>query len=347
MQTIVYSFSFPHHGSYSSFHHLCDFLDDQIVIDNSITPPALLPRRVKKRIVRYWHEYGEYRLLQHYLKRKPMIFHYLRPENNMRFGWKWKRNHKLILSCHQPIQKLEQMRKEGDKFDGFFRGLACADVVVVLSKTQIEGYKYFAPQADVKYIPLGVDTNFFCPSSSPKEEAPIILTVGSWLRDYKCWANVVEILTPKIPNIKFVVVANMSAIETAQAALTKKYDNVSFLTGISDDKLRDLYQKTNVFFLPLHDAVGNNALLECMSTGIPSVVTQLPSTQEYLGKDAGFLVERHSPAAYADHIIDLLNNKSTWDTKSREALMQARDNFAWPHIADKYRKIYRNCSAHP
>ncbi|MBL1294304.1 MAG: glycosyltransferase family 4 protein [Thiotrichales bacterium] len=344
MSAIVYSFSFPHHGEYSSFHHLCDYLGDQIVVDSTFTPPDWLPAQIQGRLIRYWRQYGEYRLWGYYYQPKSNIFHYLRPENTMRCGWKWKRNNKLIMSCHQPIQKLAEMKSAGKQYEGFFNGLAHADVVVVLSKTHIEGYKYYAPNADVLYIPLGVDTEFFAPSSVTSTRSPMVLTVGSWLRDYACWADVVRNVLSKENAADFVVVANDDTIKKARAYLAADHAKVRFLSGITDEQLRNLYQQASLLFLPLQDAVANNALLEAMATGVPSIVTKLPATKEYLGDQAGVLVTDHSPDSYSSCITKLLDDPILWQEKSQLSLARAREYFSWQHIADEYRSLYRSLS---
>jgi len=252
----------------------------------------------------------------------------------MRYGWKWKRNNKLIMSCHQPIQKLAEMKSGGKQFEGFFNGLALADVVVVLSETQIEGYKYYAPNADVVYIPLGVDTEFFTPGLTTPARSPMVLTVGSWLRDYECWADVVRNFLSKEDAVDFVVVANNDTIKKARACLSADHAKVRFLSGITDEQLRNLYQQASLLFLPLQDAVANNALLEAMATGVPSIVTKLPATEEYLGDKAGVLITDHSPDSYSSCITKLLDNPILWQGKSQHALARARECFSWHHIAD-------------
>ncbi len=258
----------------------------------------------------------------------------------MHFGWRWKKQHRLLLSCHQPIQMLEQMHSEGHAYSSYFQGLAAADVVAVLSETQVDGYKRYAPNADVSYIPLGVDTEFFKPDPHQRAHYPLVLTIGSWLRDYTCWAKVAEEVSAKHKDIEFVVIANKEAIARAQLALGNTEVHVRFLTGISDEALRKLYQQASLLFLPLNDAVANNALLEAMASGLPSVVTNLPATREYLSTEGGILVTEHTVSAYADAIHSLLSNESFWMEKSQAALLRVANTFAWQRIADQYRNVY-------
>ena len=77
-----------------------------------------------------------------------------------------------------------------------------------------------------------------------------------------------------------------------QFSLTKTA-NTTFMYGISDPELRKLYNRSRFSFLPLLDAVANNALLEGLSMGKQILVSDLPASRfygadhvSYLEKDA-------------------------------------------------------------
>lgn len=340
MRTIVFSFSFPHHGKYSSFHRLCDYLTDQKVVDHTLRIPDWLPAPIARRLSRWWTTYGEARLWRYYFSAEPVIFHYLRPENNLQLGWKWKKKHRFVLSCHQPTDKLAELKRD-PQHAGFFRGLEVADVVVVLSSTEIAGYRQHAPSADIRYIPLGVDALFFQPNPAVARK-PLVMTVGSWLRDYDCWGRTTQSMLASTTDLEFVVVANAAAEAKAKAALGADSSRVRFLRGISDEELRDLYQRARVLFLPLVDAVANNALLEAMASGVPVVTTDLPATREYLGEEAGVLVPGRDARNYVDAMVPLLNDEARWRAMSDAGVRRANEVFAWDKVAHQYRALYKS-----
>jgi glycosyltransferase involved in cell wall biosynthesis len=338
MEVILFGFSFSHHGKYSAFNGLVNSIKGLKVIDATINLPFSLQPRVRTLITNIFRKLSEYRLYPYYRSRERHLFHYFFPENSLFSGWKWKNNHSLVLTCHQPYSKLATMRKNREHF-GFFKGLEVADVVIVLSKSEIDYYRELAPRATVINIPHGVDVEHFFPE--PKNfQDPVILTVGNWLRDYKCWASVVEKVSSVLPTVSFIVVANPDTINFARYCLSKEYNNVIYLSGVSDDELVRIYNKASALFLPLYDAVANNALLEAMACGIPTVVSDLPATREYLSEDSGILVGEHKAENYSEELLKLIGNPELIVNIGNQARVRAVREYSWKNIASQYLHLY-------
>jgi glycosyltransferase involved in cell wall biosynthesis len=337
--TIVYGFQFQHHGKYSSFWGLSRYLDNCKIVDVSLPLPTLIPATIRSILFNKWLRINEYRFYKCFKNVEPHLFHYYHPENCLFKAGKWKNRHKLVLTCHQPLSKYKQMIKSA-KFNGFFYGLSHADCVVVLSKTEEENIKIFSPQAKIMTIPLGVDTDYFRPSKNLSNRS-VVLTIGNWLRDYQCWANVVNDLSIISREIEFIVVANQDTIRSAKKHLGETNAKVVFYSGVSDEYLKQIYHRSSILFLPLTDAVANNSLLEGMACGLPVVVRDLPAVREYLGESSGILIAEHKVENYVKAIVSLVKDSSLRCQLGNNARKRAEKEFSWRIIADQYKGFYQ------
>src|SRR5712692_2800256 len=75
--SVIYTFSFAHHGSYSSFHRLAHYLADQCVVDITSRSIDRLPSRISTRLADRWLKYSEYRLRRYLRSGIPRCVHYI------------------------------------------------------------------------------------------------------------------------------------------------------------------------------------------------------------------------------------------------------------------------------
>lgn len=176
--------------------------------------------------------------------------HYFFPENSLFNAPRWKREGKLILSCHQPYDVLLKFNKAG-KLQNFFKGLNAADVLVLMTSHEIEKYKEFAPNSKIICISHGVDIEFFSPEhNSHKEKSDVfrVLTVGNWLRNFDLWTRVYENITQMHADFEFTIIANKYSIYKATKNITYPGNHFRLLSGISDLQLREEYFRADVVF---------------------------------------------------------------------------------------------------
>jgi glycosyltransferase involved in cell wall biosynthesis len=337
---VVYTFSFPHHGLYSSFHRLAHYLSDQCVIDMSWQRLDRFPRWIAGKLRKRWFKYGEYRLIWHLRLTTPRCVHYLYPENSLRLSWRWKGRHKLVLTVHQPREFLERMRQRRG-YKRFFLGLRMADAVIAMDPESLEAYRAYAPQARLEIIPHGVDTEFFQPTPD-FFRCPVILTMGNWLRDYECWANVVRRLSVRLPAVEYEVIANPDTLRHARAALGTDTFPVRFSAGLSDLELRTAYERALLMFLPLKASAANNAVLESLAMGLPLVVTDLPATRFYVGAEAGKFIHNTDIEGCVDMLANLVNDAAQRQRMAAAGRARAVAEYSWPRIADRYRALYQS-----
>jgi glycosyltransferase involved in cell wall biosynthesis len=335
--TTLYSFSFSHHGHYSSFHRFLHYARGHRTIDITLPIPKFLNAKIGASLVRRWMHLAEWRLRPIFAKRQRQCIHYLYPENSLFRGPKWKGQHRLVISCHQPASCFGSRKT----FEGtaFFEALNRSDRVVLLSESFVSGYKQFCDVGKLRVIPHGVDVHFFRPAEQLKKK-PLVVTVGNWLRDYDFWASTVLRLAIEMPQVDFAVVAQPSVVGDSFARVEAQLGTrVRLLNGLSDDAFRDLYRKATLLFLPLKDAGANNALLEAMSSGLPVLVSDLPATREYAGDTAMFFSPDNLEECVAK-MKNLLTDANLRSNLAASSRKRAMEQFSWEAIAGQYERLY-------
>ncbi|MDW8343203.1 MAG: glycosyltransferase family 4 protein [Verrucomicrobiae bacterium] len=289
-----------------------------------------------------WRQISEWQLYPLLIDSKLKCIHFLYPENFIFRSHKWKRHHRFILTVHQPPSYLPVMQRAGHR--GFFEALRIAEGIVVLDEASQRDYRYFAPNSIIKHIPHGVDVNFFHPSKSSTRK-PVVLTVGNWLRDYEAWLRVVQAAASKRSNLEFVVLADPTLYRALRHRIPHPCPKVSWVWGVDDVQLRRLYQDAAVLFLPLHDAVANNAILEAMACGLPIVATGLRAVIYYSGAALAAACNNSDPLGTLEQIENLLLDRERWLAASEAGRHRAATLFAWPFIAEQYRNFYKEILA--
>ena len=341
-QPVFYGFSFVHHGPHTAFHGLAAALQHSCrVIDATPHSFSWLPRVTAGRLRRKCLVMSEQKLRPYFTGDNRTI-HYFFPENTLRKAADWKTRERLVLTLHQPPDEMEAMRKN-PHLDGFFRGVACADQIVVQAQSQQPYFQEHYPDIPLACIPLGFATGHYkrkTPYRPPEGGTATILTVGNWMRDYETWARTVAALRGR-DRLAFRVIANRDTLDRIRGLFDRNIpDNVSLEFGLSDQALQQAYEEAALFFLPLNDAMANDALLEALSLGVPAIYTDLSATRDYAGEGTATFIPRGEPDAAAQAITDLLADPSRALAYSHLARKRAEEHFDWQHVANAYRTCY-------
>ena len=111
------------------------------------------------------------------------------------------------------------------------------------------------------------------------------------------------------------------------------------MNGISDLELRELYNRSKAFFLPLFDAVANNALLEGLSMGKQILVSDLPASRFY-GADHTSYLDKDATIETASNALCQLLDQSFPQASRLGIRNYAETHFSWPQIAKSYLEEY-------
>jgi len=334
----VFGFAFGHHGKYSAFHRILDYLPDEIrKIYVSFPWERLLPRPFKRRLRRELLRRAEKRMIVESIRAKPRLIHYLYPENCFLSGClQHYFSGKVLLTLHQPESVLSSFRTSPQGLS-FIETAQRADRLVAMSPHVVECYQKFFQNQSVRVIPHGVDTKYFTPSNDISDP-PLILTLGNWRRDFKLWQNVANDFLKRGRPETFCLVTNP---ENRKQFGLKKTANTIFMNGISDLELRELYNRSKALFLPLLDAVANNALLEGLSMGKQILVSDLPATRFY-GADQVACLDKDATIETASNALSRLLETCFLQESRLGIRKYAEANFSWPRIAKAYQEEYSN-----
>lgn len=237
---------------------------------------------------------------------------------------------RLVASFHQPPVIFDLAMPA----DGAERILPRLDAALVTTHEQRTHLSRWLPADRVHHVPHGVDTAFFTPGEPPARATPTVLTVGAWQRDFELLEQVVESVAAR-----FVVISSREVVSRFAGL-----PNVEARSGVSDDELRELYQGSDLLFLPLVQAAANNALLEAMACGLPVIVSDFPGTREYAGPDAARYVPPFDRAAAVAELERLLGDEAARERLGRHARERALQ-FDWARAVAALEDVYRHVAA--
>jgi len=335
-RSAIYSFRFPHHGRYASYHHLVDYLrGTHRIIDISGVPGAFWKCPKLNRI---WFRINEFRMLPRFLSARVGCVHYLYPENSLFNATHWSQSKPLLLTWHLPISYINEIPEHVARKQR--AALTKASAVIFLSSKSRDEHTAEVDIGSPHVIMHGIDTEYFKFNETTPRSRPLnIITVGSVLRDHRLWAETVSVLLRTTSNICFRVICNERNIALYKRWLSDSDERVSFLGNLSDSQLLAFYAEADIAFLPLVDATANNFLLESMASGIPCVVSDVPAAREYAG-DAALYVTNKDSADAVQKLSKLAGSISARRELAFSARRKAENELSWPIIARQHSNVY-------
>lgn len=229
---------------------------------------------------------------------------------------------KILATFHQPPERFARLIKRPEHLSGL-------DAAIALDASNAAALESHFP-GRVHTLWLGVDTDYWRPAAEPYAGPPTVLAVGNHLRDFSLLRALILRLTPQGVHFELVLPA-------ARLAEFSALPNTRARAGISDEALRAAYQQASLHLLPLKGGSANNALLQAMACGLPTVASALPGVRAYLG-EAGAYFPVGALDDAADQITKLLAAPAALTRAAARAQAEAR---SWPALAEAHRALYR------
>ncbi len=328
------------HARHSGYDRLTAFLDGTIV---SGPERFSLPQRVVARLLRpltrrsgllWYHRsnlIAELHAALRWLQTSRGVFHFLYGENSYRYLGVMKRlwgKNALVATFHTPPEKFLQVVDDPSH-------LKSLDAIVVMSTMQMQFFADIVGAERVFFVPHGVDTDYYCPAEG-EERGEILrcLLVGSHLRDFETFAAAAKRISGMDGRIEFTVITPES-----NHSFFSGLGNVSLHSRVSDETLLEMYQKADLFILPLLECTANNVLLEAMACGLPVVATDLQGVRDYVDGECAILVPKMDVDALVAAILELRGDSQRRNAMCRAARSRALD-FGWENIAQQLSGVY-------
>jgi glycosyltransferase involved in cell wall biosynthesis len=231
----------------------------------------------------------------------------------------------LIASFHQPPEILRKV------LNNEIVGLL--DHVIVYCSAQASYFERFLGSAKISLVPHGIDTVFFQPQRRRPDGILKCLTVGFWLRDFETIWRVVRKMQA-YPDIEFHLV-------TPKQEPPEKFSRVKVYENLNDEELLNLYQQSDVLFMPLLDSAANNAILEAAAAGLPIVSSSVGGVAEYTDQSFAILVAAGDVDGFTDAILKLRRVPEVRHQMGLAARHFAEENLSWSRVTEQMFDVYR------
>lgn len=273
----------------------------------------------------------------HMLCRRHAIFHALDGDRDLPLLVRFlgHRGNRLIATLHAPPGRIRRVP--------LLRAIARLDAAILVSHSQKAWFAQLLPEERLFVVSHGVDTCFFSPMAEEQHgrHEPTLITAGENFRDFETLASALQALWRRAPSVRLIAVG---VPHWSRALLTGSAPGrTTFLDGVSDDELRRAYRRAHAAVFALEDASANNALLEAMACGVPTVASDVGGVREYVGTDA-LLCPPHDPAALARSIEAVLEDEQLAQ-RLAERIRARSHRFDYEETAREMARVYREIAA--
>jgi glycosyltransferase involved in cell wall biosynthesis len=201
--------------------------------------------------------------------------------------------------------------------------------------------------ANVRVVPVGVDTTTFAPPTSPRVPGRIVAVSSSDspMKGVRVLLEAVAKLGTE-RDVELVVVGQPKADGPVARAVDDLGigDAVRFVTGLSDPALAELFGSAEVSVVPsLYEGFSIPAV-EALACRTPLVASRAGALPEVVG-DCGVLVEPGNPSALAGALAELLDDPQRREALGRAGRRRVEERFTWRAVAAATAEVYADAVA--
>lgn len=261
------------------------------------------------------------------------IYHILFYDTHYPMFNRWQKTPKnVIATIHHPI---------GRKYPPFMEeNLRRLSSAIVMYKKGVDYFERYIGKGRVRFIHYGVDTEFFYPSEEKIYNEKRLFFTGQNGRNIDMLKRVVLKLIKKYPEIKLDMLVPESIKHNDLKELTS-YSAITWYHNLSENEVRELYQKSYLLLMPMQDSGVNNAVVEALACGLPIITTDVGGIRDYGAGGVYPLVGNNDDNAMIEYIEEYLSNPYLHGEISEKCRKFAEQNLSWPLIAQKHLEAYR------
>ncbi len=218
---------------------------------------------------------------------------------------------------------------------------------IVLYRRDIKFLEGRIGAGKVRFIPHGVDTDFFRPgtgfASTPK--APSIVFSGQYLRNIEMLNRVIHKLRYLHPELRFDLIVPKHALANDGFRDLRSVIGIEWHQGVTDEQLLLLYQNAYLMLLPMNESGANNSVVEALATGLPIVTTDVGGIRDYGGDSLFPVVGNNDDTAMLELVERYLKNPGWRQFIGNEQRKFALKELSWAITAKQHMEVYQEISA--
>lgn len=329
-------------GSHSAYHQICKGVKDR---GNQISIQMThrsLPNQVVGKLWSVFTGYpnrkpahyaaAELYTYIRYLSNKDKLIHVLYFDNHVYLWDRWKKAPKnLISTIHHPAPL-----KVSSEAELRLRKLSSA---ITLTSVNFDYYESLIGEGNLSFIRHGVDTNFFHPGELDKKQLRILYT-GVNGRNLGMLTRVVEKLLALYPEVFFDFLLPKFFRKDSELSSLQSHSRISWHENLSDDQLKNLYQKSYLLLMPFNECTANNAIVEALATGLPIVTTNIGGICDYGGGSIYPTVKNNNDDDMVDLVKQYIEDSSFHQKISASERKFATEHLSWSKISEDHLAFY-------
>lgn len=216
-----------------------------------------------------------------------------------------------------------------------------ADLVITDSMKEETYLKKFAPNINLKYLPNGVNLNYFKPNPQKPSDRINILMTGNYHFSpntdgaFYFYNEIFPAIKKAVPRAHFIIAGKRPPDRLIK--LGKEDDSVT-VTGFVDD-MRDYFNISHIFINPLRIGGGaRTKILEAFAMKLPVVSTTIGVGHGYDLEDGRHIHIADTKQSFIDKTIALIKDKSKRESMINEAYELVSSEYSWEALSARFEK---------
>ncbi len=196
---------------------------------------------------------------------------------------------------------------------------------------------------------MNIDKFSFSKNIFKKNDEIKIISVGLLFpyRRYEDLIRAVSLASKKGTNTSLKIIGNPILSPDYKKKLysvarkEKIFDNIIFIDSVKEREIIKLYQESDIFVWSCDRNTYGLAVIEAMSCGLTSIVSDTTGVAEILEDNkTALIIPPRDPNLLADKIIYLANNPEKREEIGRNARKFIEDNLTWDHFGKKMEELF-------